>query len=79
MEEDYQKKVWRDAGGWCSGESRINLGICLWKEIRIEWEVILKNSKFVISDGSRVRFWKDLWCGDVALCMAYPTLFSLVV
>ena len=65
-------------GGWCSGESRINFGTGLWKEIRKEWEVILKNAKFVI-DGSRVGFWKDLWCEEVALCMAYPTSFSLAV
>ena len=51
----------------------------MWKEIRKDWEVFLKNAKFVISDGSRVNFWKDLWCGEVALCMVFPTLFSLVV
>ena len=33
----------------------------------------------MIGDGSRVGFWKDAWCGEVALCMAYLTLFSLVV
>ena len=66
-------------GGWCTGESKINFGTGLWKEIRKEWEVILKNAKFVIGDGSRVSFWKDLWCGEVALCMVYLTLFRLVV
>ena len=33
----------------------------------------------MISYGSRVNFWKDLWCGEMALCMVFPTLFSLVV
>ena len=33
----------------------------------------------MIGDDSRVNFWKDFWCGEVALCMAYPTLFSLAV
>ena len=33
----------------------------------------------MISDGSRVSFWKDIWCGEEALCLAYPTMFSLVV
>ena len=41
--------------------------------------VILKNVKFVIGDGSIVSFWKDAWCGEVALCMAYLTLSSLAV
>ena len=30
------------------------------------------------SDGSRVSFWNDVWCGKKALCLAYPTLFNLV-
>ena len=51
----------------------------MWKEIRKDWEVILDNAKFFISDGSKVSFWKDIWCGEEALCMAYPTLFSLAV
>ena len=33
----------------------------------------------MIGDGSIVSFWKDLWCGEVALCMTYPTLFSLAI
>ena len=38
--------------------------------------VVILNAKFVIRDGSRVGFWKDIWCGEEALCMAYLTLFS---
>ena len=80
--------VWRETirrkfggmqGGWFSGESRDNFGTGWWKEIRKDWEVILNNLKFVIGDASRVSFWKDIWCGEEALCMAYPTLFSLAV
>ena len=51
----------------------------MWKEIRKDWEVVLKNTKFVIGDDSKVSFWKDAWCGEVTLCMVYPTLFSLAV
>ena len=29
------------------------------ERIRKDWEVVLKNAKFVIGDGSRVNFWKD--------------------
>ena len=41
--------------------------------------MMINNAKFVIGDGSRVGIWKDSWCGEVALCKAYPTLFSLAV
>ena len=77
--ETIRRKFFEMQGGWCSGESRNSFGTCLWKEIRKDWEVVLKKAKFVIGDGSRVNFWKDAWCGEVALCMAYPTLFSLAV
>ena len=33
----------------------------------------------MIGDGSRANFWKDIWCGEEALSMAYPTLLSLAV
>ena len=79
MEGDYQQKVWRDAGGMVLGESMDKFGTCLWKEIWKDWAAILDNTKFFIGDGSRVSFWKDIWCGEEALCMAFPTLFSLVV
>ena len=37
------------------------------------------NAKFVVGDDSRVRFWKDVWGGEEALCIMFPTLFSLAV
>ncbi|RVW47168.1 hypothetical protein CK203_070191 [Vitis vinifera] len=30
-------------------------------------------------DGKRVRFWKDIWCGNNSLCEAFPSLFALAV
>ena len=32
---------------------------------------------FLVGDGSRVSFWKDLWCGGEALCLSFPSLFDL--
>ena len=66
-------------GGWCLGECRNSFRIGLWKEIRKDWEVVLLNVKFVIGDGNRVSFWKDVLVGEEALCRAFPTLFSLAV
>ena len=63
MEEDYQKKIWGIAGGWCLGEVRNSFGTGLWKEIRKGWDMVRLNAKFVVGDGSRIRFWKDVWGG----------------
>ena len=33
---------------------------------------------FEEGNGSRVLFWKDKWCGSMALCDAFPNLFVVV-
>ena len=58
--EAIRKKFGESQGGWCSGECKNSFGTGLWKEIRKGWEVVLLNAKFVIGDGSRIRFWKDV-------------------
>ena len=35
------------------------------------------HNKFEVEDGSKVRFWHDLWCGDMALKDAFQ--FYLVL
>ena len=30
-------------------------------------------------DGKRVRFWKDIWCGNNSFCEAFPSLFALTI
>ena len=27
----------------------------------------------------KVRFWKDIWCGEEPLSLTFPTLFSLAL
>ena len=50
----------------------------LWKEISKEGLLLLNNVSFSVGDGKRVRFWKDIWCGNTPLCEAFPSLFDLV-
>ena len=38
-------------------------GVGLWKTIRKGWLEFNKREAFKVGDGSRVRFWKDRWCG----------------
>ena len=32
---------------------------------------------FSLGDGRRVSFWKDVWCGEEALSLVFPSLFIL--
>ena len=72
-------KFGEDLKGWFSGDIRGGFGVGLWKETKKEWPLLLQNASVSLGDGRRVSFWKDIWCDEEALCLAYPTLFNLVV
>ncbi|RVW89084.1 LINE-1 retrotransposable element ORF2 protein [Vitis vinifera] len=52
------------------------LGKWLWR-LANENEPLWK--QIISRDGTRVKFWKDLWCGNQALEEAFPILFNLSV
>jgi hypothetical protein len=64
-------------GGWCSLEPAGAFGVGLWKNIRKGWEKFLAFTRFLVGDGSRISFWQDKWCGEVALKVAFPVLYGL--
>ena len=64
-------------GGWCSNQTRDPYGVSLWKYIRAGWESFAKHITFKMGDGSRIKFWKDSWCGDQPLQTRFPELFRL--
>jgi hypothetical protein len=49
----------------------------LWKNIRRGWRKFCSHTRFEVGDVSNVRFWHDLWCGDIALKDAFPVLFGI--
>jgi hypothetical protein len=64
-------------GGWCSLVPTGAFGVGLWKNIRKGWEKFSSFTRFLVGDGSRISFWQDKWCGDVALKVAFPVLYGL--
>ena len=40
------------------------------------WDDYFQHVEFVIGQGNRVSFWKDKWCGDIALMDRFPLLFN---
>jgi hypothetical protein len=52
-------------------------GVGLWKFISAGWDTFFRFVQFQVGDGSRTRFWDDVWCLDVPLKEAFPGLYHL--
>lgn len=46
----------------------------VWKFIRNCW--VFKNFRFLVARVIQIRFWHDIWCSNVALKHAFPSLYS---
>ena len=64
-------------GGWCSLPVTGPYGVSVWKFIRRGWDNVAKFLRFEVGDGSHIRFWHDLWCGDKPLKLCYPALYTI--
>ena len=53
------------------------LMVCLWKSIRWEWLMFSRFIHFDVGNGTRVKFWHDLWCGDCPLKEAFLELYRI--
>ena len=52
-------------------------GVSLWRYIRSGWLNFSKLLVYDVGDGTRVNFWKHVWCGDCTLQEAFPELYCL--
>jgi hypothetical protein len=41
-------------------------------------DLVLQRGRFRIQDGSKTRFWEDLWLGKDPLMVKYPSLYKIV-
>jgi hypothetical protein len=64
-------------GGWSSIASSGPHGVGLWKNIRKGWSSFVSFTRFKLGNGSKIRFWDDVWCGELALKEAFPILYGL--
>lgn len=49
----------------------------LWKDIRNVRDCFLCFIRYVVDDGSKIRFWHDLWNGETPLKERYSHLFLI--
>jgi len=60
------------------GEGCVLVSLLGWVYGRILGEVgRSSHTRFEVRDDSKVRFWHDLWCGDMALKESFPVLFGI--
>jgi hypothetical protein len=64
-------------GGWCSLPVTRPYRVSVWKFIRRGWDNVAKYLGFEVGDGSHIRFWHDVWCGDRPLKLCYPALYTI--
>jgi hypothetical protein len=70
-------KIWKFMGGWCSLVPTRAFGVGLWKNIKKWWNNFFSFTRIEVGDGTKISFWHDQWCGEVALKVAFLVLFGL--
>ena len=70
-------KYGNEWGGWCTKSVSGEYGVCLWKFIRSGWVNFSKFIRYDVGDGSRVKFWDDVWCRDCPLKEVFPDLYNI--
>lgn len=56
---------------------RLLFEMALWRGITNGWEDFVKNTRMLVGDGSIVKLWEHVWCGDVSLREAFPNIYRL--
>ncbi|XP_030958853.1 uncharacterized protein LOC115980776 [Quercus lobata] len=64
-------------GGWCTKSVSEAYGVCLWKFIRSGWGNFSKFIRYEVGDGTRVKFWDDVWYRDRPLKEAFLDLYNI--
>ena len=77
----FMEKGYRDEYGNEWGEQRTKAisspySASLWRSIRQEWETFSTNLQFEVGNGTRVKFWHDIWCGNCPLKVTFSELLS---
>ena len=57
-------------------EVREGFGVGFWKEIVKEGSLLQNKVVFSVGNGRNVKFWKDNWYGNFALCNSFSSLYT---
>ena len=73
IEAKYEN-VW---GGWCTKKMTSAYGVSLWRFIRSGLFIFSTLLLYDVSDGTRVKFLKHVWCGVCILQKDFPELYHI--
>ena len=43
------------------------------------FDIFMENAKLRVGDGSTIKFWKDMWLGNISLQFLFFTLFRIII
>jgi hypothetical protein len=64
-------------GGWCSIDLPGAHGVGLWKNIRVGGGC--SHTRFELGNESKIKFWDDVWCGEMTLKEAFSDLYDIIL
>ena len=70
-------KYGQEGFGWKTKKVNGTFGVGVWKEILKEKDWCWENMAFSIGNGTKIRFWTNLWCGCTVLSQRFPHLYGM--
>ena len=70
-------KYGQECFGWKTKKVNETFGVGVWKEILKEKGWCWENMAFTVGNGTKIRFWTDLWCGCTVLSQRFPHLYGM--
>jgi hypothetical protein len=63
--------------GWCSLDPHRSHRVGIWKNIRKGWSLFCSHIRLILGNGSKIRFWDEVWCEEMPLKKAFPVLYDI--
>ncbi|WMV28367.1 hypothetical protein MTR67_021752 [Solanum verrucosum] len=70
---------YEEEDNWITKEVTTPYGVSLWRSIRSLWNEVKSNSKAKVMDGSKNRFWKDIWHEKGNMEDLFPDIYNLIM
>jgi hypothetical protein len=66
-------------GGWHTIDTPGPHKVGLWRYISRDWQLFSNYIRFDPGDGSKIKFWDDVRCGETTLKMLFPGLYIIAI